>query len=124
MDKKRILVVDDQKNAREGLTQLLIKEGYEVVAAATGAVALNMVKKQDFDLIITDLMMPEVSGLDILGEIAEKKLNIDVIIVTAYGEVNSYLKAMTLGAFDYLNKPIKVKELHHIINEALNHSYA
>lgn len=123
MEKKKILVVDDQKNAREGLTQLLIKEGYDVVAAVTGDVALNKIEKQNFDLIITDLKMPKISGIDILKKIIEKKLYIGVIIVTAYGEVNSYLSAMTLGAFEYLNKPIKIDELRLVINKALNHSY-
>jgi two-component system response regulator (stage 0 sporulation protein F) len=115
-------VVDDEQNSREGLTKILIKEGYEVVAAESGETALTEAKKQDFDLIITDLRMPEISGIDVLEQIREKKPDIGVIIVTAYGEVNSYLKAMTLGAFEYLNKPIKLDELRKVINKALNQS--
>jgi len=122
MEKKKILVVDDEQNSREGLTKILIKEGYEVVAAESGETALAEAKKQDFDLIITDLRMPEISGIDVLEQIREKKPDIGVIIVTAYGEVNSYLKAMTLGAFEYLNKPIKLDELRRVINKALNQS--
>ena len=122
MEKKKILVVDDEQNSREGLTKILIKEGYEVVAAESGETALSEAKKQDFDLIITDLRMPEISGIDVLEQIREKKPDIGVIIVTAYGEVNSYLKAMTLGAFEYLNKPIKLDELRRVINKALNQS--
>ena len=122
MEKKQILVVDDEQNSREGLTKILIKEGYEVVAAESGQDALAKAKKQDFDLIITDLRMPEISGIDVLEKIREKKPDIGVIIVTAYGEVNSYLKAMTLGAFEYLNKPIKLDELRRVIRKALDQS--
>lgn len=119
MEKKKILVVDDEHNSREGLTKILIKEGYEIVAAESGEAALKEASKQDFDLIITDLKMPDISGIDVLEKIREQKPNIGVIIVTAYGEVNSYLKAMTLGAFEYLNKPIKLDELRRVINKAL-----
>jgi len=122
MEKKRILVVDDEQNSREGLTKILMKEGYEVVAAESGETALDEAKKQDFDLVITDLRMPEISGIDVLEKIREEKPDIGVIIVTAYGEVNSYLKAMTLGAFEYLNKPIKLDELRRVISKALNKS--
>jgi DNA-binding NtrC family response regulator len=122
MEKKKILVVDDEQNSREGLTKILIKEGYEVIAAESGEDALVEAKKQDFDLIITDLRMPEISGIDVLEKIRAKKPDIGVIIVTAYGEVNSYLKAMTLGAFEYLNKPIKLDELRRVISKALNQS--
>lgn len=122
MEKKKILVVDDEQNSREGLTKILIKEGYEVVAAESGEDALVEAKKEDFDLIITDLRMPEVSGIDVLEKIRAKKPDIGVIIVTAYGEVNSYLKAMTLGAFEYLNKPIKLDELRRVISKALSKS--
>ncbi|MBN2372826.1 response regulator [bacterium] len=119
MEKKKILVVDDEHNSREGLTKILIKEGYDIVAAESGEAALKEAAKQDFDLIITDLKMPDISGIEVLEKIREKKPNVGVIIVTAYGEVNSYLKAMTLGAFEYLNKPIKLDELRRVINKAL-----
>ena len=122
MEKRKILVVDDERNSREGLSKILIKDGYKVMAVKTGTVALDETKKQNFDLIITDLKMPMVSGIDVLEKIKKEKANIRVIIVTAYGEVNSYLKAMTLGAFEYFNKPIKVNDLRHAINNALNES--
>ena len=122
MEAKKILVVDDEQNSREGLTKILIKEGYEVVSAEDGEVALNEMEKQDFDLVITDLRMPEVTGIDVLEKIREKNPDIGVIIVTAYGEINSYLEAMNLGAFEYLNKPIKLDELRRVIKKALNES--
>ncbi|MGA1871540.1 MAG: response regulator [bacterium] len=121
-EKKRILVVDDDQNTREGLTKILMREGYKVVAAKTGSSALDEAKKQDFDLIITDLIMPEVSGIEVLKRVRKEKPGIGVIIVTAYGEVNSYLRAMTLGAFEYLNKPLMLTELRYVINKALNQS--
>jgi DNA-binding NtrC family response regulator len=119
MEKKKILVVDDEPNSREGLTKILTKEGFDVVSAESGDTALAAAEKEDFDLVITDLKMPEISGIDLLEKIREYKPDVGVIIVTAYGEVNSYLKAMTLGAFEYLNKPIKLDELRRVIRKAL-----
>ncbi|MGA1868647.1 MAG: response regulator [bacterium] len=118
--KKKILVVDDEVNSREGLSKILIKEGFEVVCAEDGSSAFEKILTTDFDIVITDLKMEGTGGIELLEKIKKEKPTISVILVTAYGEVNSYLKAMNLGAFEYLNKPIKIDELRHIINKALN----
>lgn len=122
MEKKRILVVDDEPNSREGLSKILTKEGYEVITADNGEAALEQAEKEAFDLIITDLKMPNINGMDVLEKIRESKPDIGVVIVTAYGEVDSYLKAMTLGAYEYLNKPIKLDELRRVIHKAMEKS--
>jgi DNA-binding NtrC family response regulator len=116
---KRVLVVDDEQNSREGLSKILIKEGYTVSTAENGKKALAEAESHAFDLIITDLRMPEMDGIEVLEKLRKRNKEIGVVIVTAYGEVNSYLKAMNLGAFEYLNKPIHLEELRRVINKAL-----
>ncbi|MEW6381036.1 MAG: response regulator [bacterium] len=122
MISKRVLVVDDEQNSREGLSKILTKEGYTVHTAENGKKALIEAENNNFDLIITDLRMPEMDGIEVLEKLRKKNKNIGVVIVTAYGEVNSYLKAMNLGAFEYLNKPIHLEELRRVINKALRES--
>ncbi len=119
---KRVLVVDDEQNSREGLSKILTKEGYSVHTADNGKKALLEAEDNKFDLIITDLRMPEMDGIEVLEKLRKKNKDIGVVIVTAYGEVNSYLKAMNLGAFEYLNKPIHLEELRRVINKALHES--
>jgi two-component system, response regulator, stage 0 sporulation protein F len=119
---KRVLVVDDEQNSREGLSKILTKEGYVVHTAENGKKALIEAENNKFDLIITDLRMPEMDGIEVLEKLRKKNKDMGVVIVTAYGEVNSYLKAMNLGAFEYLNKPIHLEELRRVINKALHES--
>ena len=119
---KKVLVVDDEQNSREGLSKILTKEGYKVHIAEDGEKALQEAEDYKFDLIITDLRMPDMDGIEVLKKVREKNKNIGVVIVTAYGEVNSYLTAMNLGAFEYLNKPIHLEELRRVIKKALEES--
>ena len=114
---KRILVVDDEENACIALSKLLAHEGYEVASAGNGYEALNYLRGNDVDLIITDINMPEMNGLAFLRELNRCHPSSNVIMITAYGEVESYLEAMSLGAFEYINKPVKMDELKKIINK-------
>jgi len=116
---KKVLVVDDEQNSREGLSKILTKEGYKVHIAEDGEKAIQEAEDYKFDLIITDLRMPNMDGIEVLKKVREKNKSIGVVIVTAYGEVNSYLTAMNLGAFEYLNKPIHLEELRRVIKKAL-----
>lgn len=113
--KKRILIVDDEENARNGLAKLLSREGYEIATAANGNEALNYLRGSEVQLIITDINMPEMNGITFLRELNRAHPASNVIMVTAYGEVESYIEAMNLGAFEYVNKPVKVEELIKII---------
>lgn len=113
--KKRILIVDDEENARSGLAKLLSREGYEIATAGNGHEALNYLRSQKVELIITDINMPEMNGITFLRELNRIHPASNVIMVTAYGEVESYIEAMNLGAFEYVNKPVKVEELIKII---------
>jgi DNA-binding NtrC family response regulator len=114
-----ILVVDDEENAREGLSKILSKEGYKVETAANGKEAIDSLKRQRYDLVITDMRMPLMDGFEVLREIKKMDENIGVIMITAYGEVESYLEAMNMGAFEYINKPVRVNELKRVIAKVL-----
>lgn len=114
---RRILVVDDEENARMALSKILTRQGYEVASAGNGYEALNYLRGKDVELIITDINMPEMNGLSFLRELNRSHPASNVIMITAYGEVESYIEAMNLGAFEYINKPVKVEELKKIINK-------
>jgi len=114
---KRILVVDDEENTRIALTRLLSREGYEVNTAANGLEALSSLRDKPAELIITDLNMPEMNGLTFLRELNREHPASNVIMITAFGEVESYLEALNLGAFEYLNKPLRLEELRKVMGK-------
>lgn len=114
-----ILVVDDEEGARELFFTILSDEGYDITLANNGEEALARFKTDAYDLVITDIKMPVMDGLQLLQEIRKAGSKTDVIMVTAYGEVESYLKAMSLGAAEYINKPIRIKELKRIVHKVL-----
>jgi two-component system response regulator HydG len=117
--KGRILVVDDEVNARTALTELLRNEGYAVEAAADGFKALG--KMADFapDMVLTDLKMPGMDGIGLLGRIREGDPDLPVIVMTAFGEVDTAVGAMRAGARDYLSKPVNVGELSVVIEREM-----
>lgn len=117
---KRILVVDDEENARIALSKILMREGYEVASACNGYEALNYLRGKEVELVITDINMPEMDGMTFLRELNRSHPSSDVIMITAYGEVESYIEAMNLGAFEYINKPVKLEDLNRIINKIFN----
>jgi len=121
-NKKRILLVDDEENARTALAKILSREEYEVISAGNGFEALELLKNTQVDLVITDINMPEMNGMSFLREINRLYPGINVIMVTAYGEVESYIEAMNLGAFEYINKPVRINELKKIISKVFRDS--
>lgn len=114
---KHILIVDDEENTRIALTRLLTREGYLVDTASNGNEALSRLRNQPAELIITDLNMPEMNGLAFLRELNREYPMSNVIMITAYGEVESYLEALNLGVFDYINKPIHIEELKKVMGK-------
>jgi two-component system response regulator (stage 0 sporulation protein F) len=120
----KILVVDDEEGARDLFNTILTDEGYDVSLASGGEEALGFFKGSPFNLVITDIKMPGMDGLQLLQEIRKMGSKTDVIMVTAYGEVESYLKAMSLGAAEYINKPIRIKELKRIVHKILTEQQA
>jgi two-component system, response regulator, stage 0 sporulation protein F len=110
-------LVDDEENARTALARILARDGYEITSAGNGLEALEQLKISSFDLVVTDINMPEMNGMSFLRELNSLYPGINVIMITAYGEVESYIEAMSLGAFEYINKPVRMEELKKIIKK-------
>jgi len=120
MARKSILVVDDEKNQREILETILSSEGYDVTTASSGEAAMKFVESRRFDLVLTDLKMTGMSGLDLLRELTNYDKSIIVILLTAHGSVDSAVDALRLGAFDYLQKPYDSAKLLDTVSRVLN----
>ena len=120
MSRKSILVVDDEKSQREILEMILSGEGYDVTTASSGEAAMKFVEARRFDLVLTDLKMTGMSGLDLLKELTNFDKSIIVILLTAHGSVDSAVDALRLGAFDYLQKPYDSEKLLETVSRALN----
>ncbi len=120
MSRKSILVVDDEKNQREILETILSGEGYDVTTASSGEAAMKFVEARRFDLVLTDLKMTGMSGLDLLKELTNFDKSIIVMLLTAHGSVDSAVDALRLGAFDYLQKPYDSDKLLETVSRALN----
>ena len=113
-----ILVVDDERNAREGLKQFLADLDYDVFTAENGKEALNLLKKERPEVVLTDLRMPEMNGLELLHQIKKINPNSIVILLTAYGTVENAVQAIKAGAYYYLTKPINFDELELTLKKA------
>jgi two-component system, response regulator, stage 0 sporulation protein F len=121
-EQKKILVVDDEENARMGLSRLLAREGFHVDSVANGFEALDYLRQHEVNLIVTDINMPEMNGITFLKELNKVHPLSNVIMITAYGGVESYIEAMNLGAFEYINKPVNIDELKSIMYKIFNES--
>ena len=115
-----ILIVDDEKNIRTGLSQALESEGYETFMASDGAQALSLINSKKVDLVITDLKMPEMSGEELLKRINSDNLDIPVIILTGHGTIENAVQTMREGAYDFITKPLNLDHLYLIIKRALS----
>lgn len=115
----RILIVDDEQIARENLDHILKKEGYETVPAESGIAALRELEKREFDLVLTDLKMQVVDGLQVLEKAKELYPDTEVIVITGYATVATAVEAMQKGAFYYLPKPVKIDEVRILVRQAL-----
>src|SRR5436189_2277381 len=120
MARKSILVVDDEKNQREHLETILSGEGYAVTTASSGEAAMKFVADRYFDLVLTDLKMTGMSGLDLLKQLTDFDRSIIVILLTAHGTIDSAVDALRLGAFEYLQKPYDSEKLLDTVSRALN----
>lgn len=116
-----ILIADDEETILFGLTELLKEEGYQVSGANDGREALEKLRKNDFDLLLADLKMPKLDGLQILEAIKQEKILTEVIIITGKGSIDTAVEAMKAGAYDYLTKPVEPDRLRTIIPKALEH---
>ena len=118
-EKPSILVVDDEEGARESLKELLKEYGYRAVGAASGEEACEKIQKDVYDLVITDLRMEGISGIDVLKIARSQSYGPEVLLTTAYGSIESAVDAIKLGAFDYLAKPLDSKRVMVTVKQAL-----
>jgi len=109
--KKNILVVDDESSIRESLSGILRDEGYEVSVATDGVMALKKVEEDPPDLIFLDIVMPGIDGLETLQKLKERFPEIYVIIISAYGTIETAVKALKYGAFDFIEKPLSLDKV-------------
>lgn len=115
----KILIVDDQFGIRVLLQEVLNREGYEIYQAPNGPTALEIVRDQSPDLILLDMKIPGMDGLEILRNIRKMELNTKVIMMTAYGELDLIQEAMEMGALAHFTKPFDIDELRQAVNEQL-----
>jgi DNA-binding NtrC family response regulator len=120
MANQKILIVDDEKNIRLTMRQALQPLGYDVETAVNGEDALNQLEAADFGLILLDLKMPGMDGLDVLRRVVELRPDIRVILISAHGTVEHAVEAMRLGAVDFIQKPFVPKELRDIVTRVLD----
>jgi len=121
MEKETLLIVEDEKSARDTMIDLLSEVGYDVHGAENGEEAIEMVQEYSFNVVITDLKMPRGDGLQVLEQVKKVDPRIIVIICTGYGTVDTAVKAMRLGAYDYITKPVKAEEMRLVVQRALDY---
>ena len=119
-DRPSILVVDDEKFIRDILADFLGLEGYIVRTAEDGVAATEELRRNHYDVIVSDLKMPRMGGIELLGEIHKLRPNALTIIMTGFGTVETAIDAMKRGAYDYILKPFKVEEVIHIVARGLD----
>lgn len=115
----KILIVDDEKLTLRNLEYILKKEGYEVVTASNGYYALKLLQKDSFDVVITDIKMEGINGIELLEKCKELHPDTEVIMITAYASIDSVIETMKKGAFFYISKPFKLEEVKKIVKEAV-----
>jgi ATP-dependent Lon protease len=115
----RVLVVDDEEIARKNLDYILRKEGYTVVMAANGAEALEKMETSNFDVVVTDIMMGNISGIDVLEKTKSKYPETEVVMVTAHASTDSAMETLKKGAFRYIAKPFKIDEIRVTVRQAI-----
>jgi DNA-binding NtrC family response regulator len=118
MKKARILIVDDEEAFANNIAKLIAKRGYDIKAVYNGLSALTALDEDDFDVIILDLKMPGLDGLATLKIIKGKKPNVEVIILTGHGSMESGIDGIELGAFDFIMKPVRFDDLYEKIRQA------
>ena len=116
----KILIVDDEPGVRESLSELLRIEGYLVGSAESGDRALKSLKEDDFDLVLLDLRMPGIDGVEVMGEIRKLHPDTRIIIITGFGTLESAIEAIRFGAQDYLLKPYSIEDILLSITKALS----
>jgi DNA-binding NtrC family response regulator len=116
---RNILVIDDDYHMRTALTEVLSGAGYGVCSAEDGRMAMESIKKTSYDLVITDVKMPHINGIELMGRIKKEHRSLPVIVMTAYGTIEHAVNAVKEGAFDYIQKPFDAEALYEVVQRAL-----
>ncbi len=119
MSQGRILAIDDEQNIRHLISSELTLEGFDVTTTKTGEEGLRLLDKEKFDLVLLDIRLPKMNGIEVLKNLRQKSSDIKVIMITAYGDIKTAVESMKLGACDYITKPFKLSELLALIKQAL-----
>lgn len=114
---KKILVLDDEEMIRDLLCETFQKKGYTVHTTANGKGALKKIREDKWDLLVTDLRLPDISGMEILSTVKKKHPELGIIMITAYGSIKNAVKAMKQGAFDYITKPFNLDEMELVVEK-------
>lgn len=122
--KEKILVVDDDPKILFAFQEVFNKDGYTAIMAGDGEEALNVVKSENINLIFMDISLPKIDGLEVLKKFKEQGINIPTVIITGYGIMQNAIKAMQLGAFDYLTKPLDIGKIRELTGKVLSKSDA
>ncbi|HCX03876.1 MAG TPA: response regulator [Clostridiales bacterium] len=117
---KKILIVDDEKNIRMMLKHCLKERKYNTDIAINGDEALNKIKENNYDLVLLDIKMPGLSGMDVLKKVRERGNNVNIIMMTAYGTIERAVEAMKLNAIDFLSKPFTTDEIRSIVSDVFS----
>ncbi|GBD99697.1 transcriptional regulatory protein ZraR [bacterium BMS3Abin07] len=120
MDKKKILVIDDEAIVRVSCQRVLTPEGYDVIVTSKGSDAIEILEKDKFDLVLTDLKMPDMDGLEVLKKIKSRWPDMIVIIITGYSTISTAVQAIKLGAYEYIEKPFTPEDILTTVNKAFN----
>src|SRR5580698_5454567 len=118
----KILIVDDQEMMRDSLAATLAREGHEIIAACDGTAAVQRLAAGRFDLLISDLKMPRMTGIELLSEAKKLRPEMPVVLMTAFATVTTAVEAMKLGAYDYIQKPFDGEEIKLLVDRTLEHS--
>jgi two-component system phosphate regulon sensor histidine kinase PhoR len=119
-----ILVIDDEERVREGCRKVLSRDGYEVTIAESGETGLNLIERQHYDIILLDLMMPSLSGFDVLAHVKELHPETVIIVISGYATVENSIEAMKRGAFDFIPKPFSPEQLRVLTKKAIEYTRA
>jgi len=114
-----VLIVEDDDLYRELLIKYFTNKSFDVTAVTNGLEAFQETEKKEFGIVITDIKMPIMDGIELLKKLKDKNRTSNVIVITAHGEMDSYVKALNWGVFEYLHKPIDINELSAVVDKIL-----
>ncbi len=117
--KGRVLVIDDEAIVRVSCERVLKPEGFEVVVTSRGDEAIDFLEKEPYDVVLTDLKMPDMDGLEVLKIIKERWPDIQVIIITGYGTISTAVQAIKMGAYEYIEKPFTPQDILEVVEKAI-----